>query len=751
VISALSRPASVSLIEPEATSLKWLYVAGAFHIACAAVLAPVTSHPYDLAGVTGPAQAWLTWGVSPFYNWKFGLDFTALAVAAQALAAFLSRLGLTGIVALHIAWKLPLVAADLATAAFIYRLGLRFAPRRASLLAALWLVNPAVLWVSAGHGQVESIAILCLFGALELALSDRLIVAGVVTGLGVGVEYFPIAVLAAIAVLWRGGWLTGRRPVLRYGAGLAVSLLVCFVPSLVDPIGRPGLVGGLVSSAGFSTRIPGYTAQPMQSLITAWAWIDYRGSGAWPIVFGISAAACVVLAWRFARRGPWVAIAMLSALLLLAVLLDANALPQFASVAAASLWLLALVVEVQPLALVGISVAGIVGYFLFLDSGQSNANAFFFDSWANRGALLWPVPTSGQAAIVTGHLFSLGWIVAAAYAVLRMAKPSWVGWSGAATAGAGVCIALVIWASQPSIWVAAFGNPLDANLPDFDSYVASRDGTMVALKSDSYQVSLSGILVAAARASSVHPQSGLRLTVDNLVQQTGVGDIQEPQSWPNHSVVIPDWQLIRPSIQSLWVEVYVGSPDWSASSPPRPSDVALLVTGARVPAERVVLTNQQGGVGWALVDFQLPSAQVPANGGLDVTPIGSRLLWNGSSAGPWVKVFAASGHLQAVVDLAPIEAPFEVDTQNQGFLSGLPLESSYTVQLAPAVSPPFQVEGAVVRWPPGYEAWKRNAWFQTLGACFAVALLLATAWLVAWCVKPSTLPGQSRHPGPPNR
>src|SRR5437773_2780946 len=142
---------------------RWLWIAVGFHLTCALVLVPVVSHPYDLAVLTGNAEAWLRWGFSPFYNWKFGVDYAALAVSAQALRAFLTSLGMPGIAALHVAWKLPLVLANLLTAGTIYRLALKFAPERAPILAVLWLVNPAVLWVSAGHGQVESLSILCVF------------------------------------------------------------------------------------------------------------------------------------------------------------------------------------------------------------------------------------------------------------------------------------------------------------------------------------------------------------------------------------------------------------------------------------------------------------------------------------------------------------------------------------------------------------------------------------------------------------
>lgn len=726
----------------------WLYVAIVFHIACSAVLVPVTSHPYDLAGITGPAQAWLTWGFSPFYNWKFGLDFTALTVLAHALASFLSGLGTPGIVALHIAWKVPLVVANLITAGVIYRLSFRFVPNRAPMLAALWLVNPVVLWVSAGHGQVEAIAILCLFGALDLALEGRLFIAGLVTGLGVGIEYFPIAALGAIIVLWGGSQLPGRRPLLAYGLGLSLSLLACFLPLLLDPVGRTALVGGLVSSAGYSTALPGFTAQPTESLLSVWAWFGYRSSNLWPLLFGALGVAGLVLGWRFARRGPQMAPLFLSIVLLLAVLLDANALPQFAIVAAAALWLLALVVEVQPLVMIALPTVGIATYFLFLDFGQSTANAFFYDAWAATGARLWPVPQSEQAAVFLGRLFSLGLITTAIYAAVRLSKPSRVGWTGAAIAGAALCMVLVVWASQPSVWLAALSAPPGANLPAFNSFLATRDGTMVAVASNSYRVSYPETLLAASRPASVQPSTGLRLSVSDLFNRTALGSAPGAQSWPDHPVVIPGWPQIRPSIQSLWVVLMVGSRDWSDVSPPMASGLAIQVNGVRVPAATTFFVNQPGPVGWAIVGFRVPAQLVRDDGSLELMLNPSTLLWNGSNAGPWVRVLPASGAVRAFVDSAPINAPYELTAQGQGSALGLPLRRGYVVRLDLAPVPSFQVQGAVVTWPHTTEAWKRNPLFQGLGAIFGLTLVLVTAWLITRYIRPIATVAHSRPSAP---
>src|SRR5207237_770608 len=131
-------------------------------------------------------------------------------------------------------------------------------------------------------------------------------------------------------------------------------------------------------------------------------------------------------------------------------------------------------------------------------------------------------------------------------------------------------------------------------------------------------------------------------------------------------------------------------------------------------------------------------------GRLEFEPNPSTLLWSGSTAGPWMRVLAATGNLQAVVGPTPIDATYEVDPQDRGFLSGFPLEANYVVHLERTDAPPFQVQGAAVRWPPASEGWKRNPWFQSLGAAFGLTVLLACAWLAGWYLRPASNVAQAQ-------
>ena len=217
------------------------------HILAAFALMPVAGHPYDLASLTGASGAWLRWGVPLFYHWKFGSDLSMLAIGSQSLSYVLEHLGMSGAAALAVAWKLPLVLADLLVGAILVDLGRQLRCQRPALMPTLWLISPVPLWVSAGHGQIESLTILAIVLSLDMLLRRRPLLAGVVVGLGIGIEYLP-ALVALVVIFWLYVSVIERREVYRFVAGCAGALAFCFGPSLSTYLGRTSLLGGLFSS-----------------------------------------------------------------------------------------------------------------------------------------------------------------------------------------------------------------------------------------------------------------------------------------------------------------------------------------------------------------------------------------------------------------------------------------------------------------------------------------------------------------------
>jgi hypothetical protein len=700
----------------------WLiYVAAVFHVLCAIILMPVTSHPYDFAVLTSNAQAWLRWGFSPFYNWKFGSDLAAMAFFSQALRTFLAASGVSGTVALHIGWKIILVGADILCAACIYRLGQRFAPPRAVSLALLWLVNPVVLWVSAGHGQVESLALFCMFAALTLALDGKLFSSGVLTGLGTGFEYFPIAVVGAVLVWWRGGYVGGRRMV-DFGIGLLSALLVCYLPLLLDATARESLVVGLASSGGL-------TAGSSESLLSLWAWTGYQLSAVWPIMFGVGGLVCLALSLVFARRGAVVGLVFIPIVLITALLFDANTLPQFAPIAAAALWLLALAVPISTVPLVAVPAAGLATYFLFLDGGASTANAFFYDDWYRTvGVELLPIPISERAAVFLGHIFSFGLVATAIYAAAgrgRLGRPS-----GAASIilSTALCVLIAGWALQADLWTAAFAKGSTADLPDFNFAAKARAGTLESVGPNVFRVTYPEYLVAAGRRAAVEPSTVLRLSLRDLYDQGNAGTAHPADQWPGSDITIPGWAQVGSSTHAVWVELWLGSSDWSPASQPELSKLHLEAGGTTVSAmDATTVAVERNGIGWALIDFRIPATTIDAAGHLRIVPDLGSLLWRGSSTQPWIRILPASGTVDALIDFTLHNLTYDAAPDGQGYLRGLPDSDAFVIDMSSAPSARIRINSAVLLWPDGPQPWKQNRSLEAAGAGYLLLVVFGTA------------------------
>jgi hypothetical protein len=346
--------------------------------------------------------------------------------------------------------------------------------------------------------------------------------------------------------------------------------------------------------------------------------------------------------------------------------------------------------------------------------------------------MLWPIPKNLQAAEFLGHLFSLGLIATAIYAATRRVRPSERRWLPAAALGSAMCGLLVLWALQPAIWQSAFGGPADADLPDFDPYVATRFGNIAIAGPASAVVSYPEPLLIASRQASVEPASGVRIFVHDLYNRGGATKALPIALWPDAALSIPGWDVARTSISSLWVQVLLGSTDWLANSPPRTSDLAAFANGVKLPAVRAVLVASQPHlVGWALVDFTVPTSLIGADGRLEFRPSPSSLEWNGSPAGPWLRVLPESGVIPALANGQAIDAGYEVDSTGQGYLLGMPLVSPYALDLPNAGVPGFRIEGAVLRWPNTPEPWRSNLWLRVIGALYGLTIIVAAAMVLS--------------------
>ncbi len=630
-------------------------VAMVVHILAAFALMPVAGHPYDLAALTGASGAWLRWGIPLFYHWKFGSDLSMLAIGSQSLSYVLEHLGMSGAAALAVAWKLPLVLADLLVGAILVDLGRQLRCQRPALMGTLWLISPVPLWVSAGHGQIESMTTLAIVLSLDMLLRRRPLLAGVVAGLGIGVEYLP-ALVALVVIFWLYVSVIERRELYRFAAGCAGALAFCFGPSLSTYIGRTSLLRGLAFTASIaSTRHLNVASHIGSSL---WAVFDRSPGPFWlAAAFSTSAALVIVLA-RKARSSDSttdrrrLGILAAGGLLLCVTLFDPGALPQFSVLVLGGLCIVGLCVDLSPAVIILGPSLQLAAGLLFVNGGSFQS--YWYDMWATTGASGWPFPQSLQAAGWAGRLgavvVALGLLLAPSQmlggkvpARLRIV----VARSSIAAGALGTAF-LATWSLQPAFWQGV-GSHGPSTLADFTSLKAFQRGT-VSMTPEHALITFSPQEVLAARESAVPPSLKLTVTTRPFFAQTTANTARSGRDIVQ-ALTIPGWVRKKTQVHSLWVSALLGRPAWRSQAEVLGGVPALVVRGRPISSSEATWV----GPGWAVVTYNVPASMVFPSGRLKLGlrenhRSGDVIKWNGSPHVRWLLVGLRSGTATATID-----------------------------------------------------------------------------------------------------
>lgn len=232
-----------------------LLLAGAVAVRAPLMLLP-EPYPADVS------TFWLPWlrfgtqhGLSELY--QYGEPPVNYPPAYLALLLGLARLyGRLAPAASDSTWlpfliKLPAVTADLAISTLLFALALRLSSRSGKtedrgeemrdkhvsyplsslscclLAASLWSLNPAVIYVSAYWGQVDSIPALWMIASVWAALGKRWLWAGVLLALGLLTKLQAVVLLPLL--LWLA-WQHGRVSLVHYLLGLAGTVGLGLLP-----------------------------------------------------------------------------------------------------------------------------------------------------------------------------------------------------------------------------------------------------------------------------------------------------------------------------------------------------------------------------------------------------------------------------------------------------------------------------------------------------------------------------------------
>ncbi|HEV2316036.1 MAG TPA: hypothetical protein VGV89_00465 [Thermoplasmata archaeon] len=212
-------------LAPEHCRLRWILLLG---LAVRVILAPLTSWDFDTPGFvqagistlyTGSPYTSSLWSnppLAPFLAspllgvpaWFLGPQ--NLVVAVSAIAPVTAQTGVNAtylpVPAALLAWKLLFILADAGVALLLYaaaRQGTFGVALRPNVIAAAWMLNPLVIWASAVHGEIDSLAVLFVLAGLLALVGKHWTSAGLFLALAVFTKAYPIVLIPlALVVLW---------------------------------------------------------------------------------------------------------------------------------------------------------------------------------------------------------------------------------------------------------------------------------------------------------------------------------------------------------------------------------------------------------------------------------------------------------------------------------------------------------------------------------------------------------------------
>lgn len=650
-------------------------------LATSAVLMPVTANPFDIALITGTANSWLSWHVPLFLFWKFGADYAFANVAAVCAARVLSTVGLSVPTATHIAFKLMLIVAYVLSAIALWNLALELRPRLAVPLVTMWLLSPAVIWVAAGHAQIEPVASALTLLSLWMLIQKRWLLAGVICGLGVGFEYVPLVALITLAILMMSGrarWPAG----LRFAVGLVTSLAVSFGPLVATSVARESFMGGLIGNAtarGAAINVkPGsvwYLAGPP-------AHISFIESHWLFMLVGV-AVAVTVIGTIASRRGSLAApFAAAGVILVTATIIDPTTLVQFAVLALTGLCLVALDVDI---AVALVFLPPVITVVAFTFSGP--VYTYLEDSdpqvFAQLAHLLPQTPTSPQTyaglatvAMVLEVIVLVIWAVRSPRlsATTRTMDPSRPPRSGPSSVGVRAVVALevsallmaVSWTAQAQVWSHLVG-AYPGDLFDTPFLTSQRPDTSTSIAGATISATFDPVLAHAAAVARPRPALEVKYTSQNIWRQEAAGGSPHP----SQSVSLP---VTLPSQES---EVRVASVDFTVLAHSQQWLTPEKVNGQAVLDGQVVapLRVQMVAAGWAMLTYAARVKPTLASAThrttMHLRMLSNTVTLNASPAGsPWAVAWLGSGSVLVDTSGGQKWAAFDSAPFADGSISG---------------------------------------------------------------------------------
>ncbi len=159
-------------------------------------IAPFTEHQFDMGTFKNMGIFAYSLHINPLYFWSYGPTWLYIILGVYPFYLLTSLLQPSEFV-LNLIIKLPLIVGDLLIADLLYVLSKRVTQNEslAKTVAAAWLFNPLVIFVSSVHGMFDQLPALFTLLSLTLFVNRKVKLSAVSLAVAFSLKLYPIILL----------------------------------------------------------------------------------------------------------------------------------------------------------------------------------------------------------------------------------------------------------------------------------------------------------------------------------------------------------------------------------------------------------------------------------------------------------------------------------------------------------------------------------------------------------------------------
>jgi uncharacterized membrane protein len=323
---------------------------------------PITAHPFDIYvwynlsdgilanGPLHPAgfpPLWCHYLLVPvayLYDWLSAVLPTgtiAMSSLPSALDFYPSyQIGVVPGLLFNFIVKIPFLVSDILIAILLYKLVTELTrnKRLAQSAAALWFLNPFVIWISAGWGMWDTLPALFSVLALFLLVRKRFGLSALCLSFGVAAKLYPALFLVPLAFyLYKTVGVGERRRAFGWFLGVfSGATLLLFLPylgavanSIADflMLGGDGAVGAITPLGPYSFGLTYWSLTGLLNLPATDALVTVISA----VSLALVCASLVVVYWRSSKltfKPPLTSLAIVALFCLAAVFLSYRIIPE---------------------------------------------------------------------------------------------------------------------------------------------------------------------------------------------------------------------------------------------------------------------------------------------------------------------------------------------------------------------------------------------------------------------------------------